>query len=416
MKFLKRLFSKEESLLKDSLYLVIGSIIGGVFNYLFNVSVGRVLGPEQFGIIISLTALIAIESTVIGLFGPEIIKNVADYNLKKEKGMISNLLRRYLLHIGLYGFFGLLLITLFSKNIAQYMQITDSSLIILTGGLFFFSALIIVPQSFIIGLQKFKWASLLSILQTTIKFLFALVILYLGFKVKGLFIGLLIVTIITLIISFYPIRELFKYKLKDKSYKSSINIRIIIISLCTVLFFNVDQILIKHFFNEFSSGLYGATSTIAKIPFFILNPITLIILSKVSLNNEVNNKKLLKKALLCSSLIIILFVLGCFIFPELILKILYGHLYLQGAKILGLLSLSIGLFSLSNMLIFYSMGVSNFKILPLLFFVLLAQIGGIYFYHGSLFQVVAVLCSVNLILFISLLVLNKKSYKFLNRV
>ncbi len=83
MNFIRHLRGNE--LLKHSSILFSASIIAGFLNYFFQVLVGRMLGPSDYGVYSSLVALLYIMSVPSSTIQTSISKLVSEYNPEYEK-------------------------------------------------------------------------------------------------------------------------------------------------------------------------------------------------------------------------------------------------------------------------------------------------------------------------------------------
>jgi len=81
---------------------------------------------------------------------------------------------------------------------------------------------------------------------------------------------------------------------------------------------------------------------------------------------------------------------GAFLFPELVVGILFGEAYLSIAPLLGLYAVATTLYSLSNVVITYRLSIGNGQGGTLAVIGGVAQVIALWFFHSSLQQVVVV--------------------------
>jgi O-antigen/teichoic acid export membrane protein len=166
----------------------------------------------------------------------------------------------------------------------------------------------------------------------------------------------------------------------------------------------MDVILVKHFFNPYTAGLYAALSTLGKIIFFAFGAVSAAMFPiVVDLHErEQEHKNVLRNSLAIVSVggAVILFLY--FFLPKLVIRLLFGSAYLSVASLLGFFGVFTFLLSLASIFVYYFLSINKINFVFLLVLASLAEIIGIYLFHSSLLQVVLVLNVVTSLLLISL--------------
>jgi O-antigen/teichoic acid export membrane protein len=167
-----------------------------------------------------------------------------------------------------------------------------------------------------------------------------------------------------------------------------------------------DVVLVKHFFEPHLAGIYASLSTMGKIIFYGAAPISAVmfpLVSKVQARGG-NYRKVFFLSMLLTSAMVFFLIFVYWLFPELVLQILYGDKFLEGAPYLVWFGIFIGLFALVSLLLNYFLSKGTTRVV---YFALLAAVGqiiGIYFFHQDLIQVISVSIWISLILLLSLLI------------
>ena len=117
-----------------------------------------------------------------------------------------------------------------------------------------------------------------------------------------------------------------------------------------------------------------------------------------------NYKKVFFLSLLLTSGLIFFLVVLYWLFPTLVLQILYGDKFLEGAPYLVWFGIFIGLFTLSSLFLNYFLSKGTTKVVYLGLIAAIFQIVGIYFFHKDLQEVISVSIWISLILLASLLI------------
>ena len=91
IKKLNKYLDGNEKLLKHSLIIFIAGLLAGFFNYIFQIYMGRALGPEQYGILGALFSIFYIESFAYTGIDTIITKFISEYKARKQFGKINSL-------------------------------------------------------------------------------------------------------------------------------------------------------------------------------------------------------------------------------------------------------------------------------------------------------------------------------------
>ncbi|MFA7244305.1 MAG: oligosaccharide flippase family protein [Patescibacteria group bacterium] len=401
--------NEAKKLLKSSSIVFIGTLIASLFSYLFNMMMGRLLGPTEYGemtALMSLQTIIAVASgailTISMRYSGELFNERYFDALKK----LFLFLTKYLLLIGV-GIF--LVCLLFLKPIANFFSINSLMPISIVLSGVIFSLLIVINKGYFQGLQKFRSLASINILEMALRLGLGLALVMAGLKLNGAVSAIVLATIIAYSISFLPIKRMFN-KIKfhdghsfkfDKKEIISYTWPTLIASLFLVASLNIDIILVKHYFDPQSAGLYAAISTVAKIILYVTAPIASVMFPMVS-ERKVKGDKHYQIFLFS----IIITLIGAFavlaiymIMPGKVVSILYGPDYVSAYTLLPEVGLFVLFYSMVNLMANYYMVIKNFFFLILYFIVLVAQIVMVSYWHPSILAVIRTFILMNGVLF-----------------
>ncbi len=140
-----RLFDK---LTKQVGLLFISSMVVNVSNYLFQVFMGRSLGPADYGILASLFSLFMILSVPAGVLQTVTAKYTSNFRAHKKLGKIAKLVKGLLKRVSLFGLLGFILFIIASKFISSFLHIPSRLPVIITGvALIFAIILVMFPKT-----------------------------------------------------------------------------------------------------------------------------------------------------------------------------------------------------------------------------------------------------------------------------
>ncbi len=410
---------KNSFLIKDELFnagliFLVFSLVTSGFNYLYQVFMGRILGPVDYGILGSLFAIVYIVSFSSSPFNLVISKSVAEYRGKNEKQKIKKLFRRSLFWISIFSIVFFIIYLLLVPLIAKFMNLNSNNTeIIIVGFIAVFSFISVIFSGTLNGLEKFVWQNCSNFSSALFKLIFGIVFVLVGFSLNGALGAILFGTLFGMLISYIPLRKEFKgIKEQDFDAKKAYlyAIPVFISSIIFIFIITLDQILVKHFFSSADAGIYAAAGMIGKIVWFstafLIGP---LFPKVVRLKAEGKSpSKLLINALIYISLIIIAECIVFFIAPTFVVNAIYGKSYLAAVPLIGILGIALGIFSLIQIFMTYNLAIEKYNFIYLFLIGIIIEIIGIYFYHSSLLDIVKIVLITTVLIFISMIIYNRK--------
>jgi len=414
-KFIFKHLNKNDSLLKHSIIVFIGSTIVNILNYLYQLFMGRALGPSDYGTLGALFSILYIVTFSFGAIKTVVMKFTSKYYAKEDYGKIKGLFLKSMRILSLYGIMGLALFFIFSPLVAGFLNISEVNLLYLTGVFLLLSLISPVPIGVINGLQRFNTLNIVSVLSAFLKLGIGVAAVYMGGRLFGVFFALNLAQLLALVISVLVLAFLFKYKAeKDVEVKLfEYSVPVFVGLTVMYLFVNIDVLLVKHYFTFVEAGYYAAASIIGKIILFSSGALLVAMFPKVSLSHEKNedSSKILKSTLFYTIIISGLPLILYCVMPTFISHLLFGKDY-QISSYIGIFGLVIAIFSVSNVLVNYNLAIHKTYFTYLLFFLLAFEIIGIMIFHDTLLEVIQVTLVVNVIMVGYMLFITRKELGF----
>ncbi len=369
-----------------------GSVIivnGG--NYLYNLLLGRILGPELFADAALLITFLLVLSFVAMTF--QVV--TAKFSVLFEKKVLTNYINicyRYSIITG--TILGVLLIV-FAKDLQQIFN-TQSYLMFTVFGfgipIYFIMS---VNRGIYQGEKKFDKLAITYQGEMMSRLLITLILIYvLPFKPS-------ILIAIGIIISFglglVPFRTknvsiLKKQTLSKKHSKLVVNFFILTAFYeCTqIIINNSDILLVKHYFDPYEAGLYASLALIGRVVYFVAWMFVMLLLPKVVQKQKDGeaHTPILFKYVSYITLLSILIVLGCYLFPELVINMMFGSNYIAIAPLLWKYAIATSLFAISNIFAYYFLSLDRYIPVVISGLLGISQVALIILYHDSLAQVV----------------------------
>ncbi|MEI7792473.1 MAG: oligosaccharide flippase family protein [Candidatus Berkelbacteria bacterium] len=400
-----------KKLLSNTIIIFIGTLVGSIFSYLFNMLMGRMLGPAQYGELTALLSLSVIISVGGGAVSTVVMKYSSDMFHSNQKEAIRKLFFKF---TRLFLIFSVLLFAIgiaLARPIADFFGIDSQMPVIITLIGFIFGYLIVISRGVLLGMQNFKVLAFTNALEMFLKLCLGVVLVKIGFSTSGAIGSVVLATAIIYFVILIPLKKVVTKK-KDVSEKPFTFDRKSIIkytwpafisALLLVISMNVDVIMVKHFFSAQDAGLYAAVSTVAKIILFLTAPIISVMFPMISEQKTKGTKhyKLFLFSLLFTLLGGLVILGAYFVMPSRILSILYGAGYTSLYYLLPEVGIVVLFYSLINLLSNYFLAIRDFVFLWFFGAITVMQIISIYLWHPSITIVVRTLItSFGLLLFL----------------
>jgi len=385
--------SKYKIKLSASQQFMISILFVNAGNYLYNLVLGRFLGPKEFSnvaLLVTLLLMLSFLAMTIQLLSAKFIIELPIKKINSFKNKVFKISVRV-------GVLLTLLCIIFAENLDRLFNLNNIyALYIFAFG---------IPVYFIMsisrgihqGRQEFTKLSQSYIMEMLGRIVVTFVLI--GFTKTPPTIAVTIAILVSFLVGLFPNKFQFKklntfveVSIKDKNTI----IKFIVITLlyeCTQMIINNSDILIvKHYFDDIDSGLYASLALIGRVIYFITWMLIMILLPEVIVTkkNGENPIKILLKYLKYISCLIICLLTICFFCPKTIVSLLFGEAYLSISSLLFKYALATSLFALGNLFVYYFLSLSQYK--PVIIAVLFgfAQFIFLIFFHNTLEDVVHV--------------------------
>jgi O-antigen/teichoic acid export membrane protein len=349
-----------------SLTLMILINIGNVINYVFHFSMARFLGPIDYGVFAVLTNIIYIFSVPALSIQTLVSKYTIKYKINREYGKINGVMNSLIKETAVISLVLYILFLIISLFIYQYLNISFY-LLALTGLFIFLAFTYPILTGILQGMKKFNVWGWNFIISCIFKFVIALALVILGFKVYGAVLGVIIGALISFLLVFPFINEITgSKKIEEKiNIFSGQSISTFLVMLVIVLMYSLDVIIVKIFFQSDIAGKYAIASLLGKMIFFGTSAIGSAMFPISSEKYETGKKSrgVIRKTYIAVGLMCFTAVLVFFFFPNLVIGILFGANYLSIANILVYVGIAFSFLSMLNIFVLYRISISNFKMI-----------------------------------------------------
>lgn len=351
-----------------------GALLTGFFNYLYYPVLGRLMSPVPFGetqTLVSLFLQIATFLTVLGLLAVNIVVNHSD-------SRVGNRLVIELEKLALI--IGLLLVgaaVVFGPALRDYFHFGSTVPFVILMLAVVASVTWTFRSAFLRAKQKFGLYSIANFTSSALKIVASVALVVAGFGTSGALAGLALSQVFASVYVVYYAR---KYGFNESLLRRSDGARqrrlpdftlirpelryallVLVCSLAITVLYSVDILVVKHYFDAETAGLYASIATVSRILFFLTASVAQVMLPNVKLHGDAKqNTRILLKSFALVTIIGGATLLIFWLAPRLVIKILMGSTYLTYAHLLPRLGLAIFFVSIANLLLTYFMALRKY--------------------------------------------------------
>lgn len=404
----------------EQLFMISVLIVNGG-NYLYNLLLGRILGPEHFADAAVLITFLLILSFVAMTFQLVIAKFSILFRVKTFNRFMSSMYKIALI-IGVS--LGVLII-ISSSELQILFNTSSSSMFVVFGfgvPLYFFMS---INRGVFQGKKEFTSLSITYQTEMLSRLLITLgLILIFGIKFPVIIaFGIIISFVFGMIpfkLKFFPLHKRFRIREVYIKQIKSFFLLTAFYELTQVVINNSDILLVKHYFESYDAGLYASLALIGRMVYFIAWMFVMLLLPKV-IELKKDGKRtspVLFKYIGYITFLSCVIISSCALFPETIVHLLFGESYLEISSLLWKYALATSLFAISNIFAYYYLSLDKYipVIISGVFGIL--QVVLIIWFHETLEQVVhmqilamLILLVVQLLFFGSVLLPAKKALR-----
>lgn len=373
-----------------SFIMIIGTNFANFAAYLYHLVIGRMLGPSSYGTVAATLATLAFFSTAFSFLGTVVIKFVSSSSEKDNGGLLGWFFEKALI-IGLFLFVSILL---FSKTLSVFLNFEIKIIYLIAPTVVVF-LLNFILKSFLQGLMRFSNVVFLTNLELFGRLLLGAGLVYLGFDAFGAIWAISISSFLGVILGFLFLKDI-KLKRKCQNLKVAkifkYSIPVFLITVAGNSFMSSDVILAKHYFEAYDAGIYASLSTLSKIVFYATGPVTAVMFPLISKKYSLNRPyiKLLTMSALMVAFISATVLFIFWLFPELMINILFGKEFLASADKLFYFGIFVFIYSLANLMISFYLSIEKTKIWIVPVACAMIQILGIWIFHNNFMNLIAV--------------------------
>lgn len=391
-------------LAKTSIWLVIGGIAAGLLGYVFQVLMGRMLSPSEFGQFSAIMALYMILAAPLGTLMMVVSRKVSEYRAKTDVGSIFHFYYSVNYATAAFGIALLAACFYFAPLLQTYLKTPSITEIYLLGIVLLVTFPPIINNAFLQGLQKFTWFSVCGALGVLLKILFSVVLIWLGYGMNGALGGVALSLLAVWIISYGGIRGQVQQGQGKPFLKNHISVRsalpVLVANVAFTAMTQLDMVLVNYYFSPHEAGMYAAASILGKAVLYLASGVALALFPMVAENNARNqgSANLLMQALILAAFLCLSGAVFYYFFGEWLIRAFYGEDYLAAGEVLRFYGFAILPMTLVMVAEYFLIAKGRVVFAYLFVGVAPIQLLAVYYYHASLLMILTIMGITGLVL------------------
>jgi polysaccharide pyruvyl transferase CsaB len=399
--------SSANSVLGSGAALFISLTIVNAGNYLFNLILGRWLGPKAFADLSLIVTFMLMMTFVTSTLSLITARFSATYHAQGNVAHLTGL-RNWLGKWSMWMGIGVMLLMVLGAPLLANVFHTESSMpfIILGIGvpLFFIQS---VDRGMLQGQTRFGRLAMSYQAEMWVRLVVAILLVLLGFAVNGAVVALSL----SFAATWWVARQVRaglpeKGEFPETERKALLRFVIPVVTalISQILINNSDILIVKHYFESEAAGHYAALALIGRIVFFATMSVVTMLFPIVAQKHQKGepHRHLLGIGLGLVAAVSLVIIMITIAVPEWVVNALFGAAYLSMAPMLWLYAVSTAFYSLSNVIINYRLSTGRGGGSVIAISGSIAQVVGLFLFHSTLEQVVLVQIVAMGMMFVSL--------------
>jgi O-antigen/teichoic acid export membrane protein len=376
--------------LKEEQVFMLTILFVNAGNYLYNLLLGRVLGPSRFAD----AAILITFLLVLSFIGMTFQIVTAKYTVLFENEKLSFFIKHIINYAIIFGIIIGLLIVIFASYLQQAFNTQNATMFSVFG--------LGIPVYFVLSVNRglyqgengFNKLSITYAIEMLTRLIITFLLIFILSNHASVLVSIGI--LVSFVFGLYPLNKLLISRKNPTVVtidKKSIAVFFGLTAfyeLTQIIINNSDVILVKHYFENTQAGLYASLALIGRVVYFVAWMFVMLLLPKViQMKKEGKNTLgILIKYVTYISILSVAIVGFTALFPEFVVQVMFGNAYLSVAPLLWKYALATSLFAVANIFAYYFLSINQYFPVVVSALLGLTQIGLIVLFHNSLNQVV----------------------------
>ena len=375
-----------------------GLMLANAIAYVYHMLLARMMSPADYGTVVTLTSVTYVLAVFVRTLQAWVIRAVSamgDAGAGRLRALFVIGMRR-LAPLGVVALAGH---WLFSHWVADFLHLQSATPVVVLGLYTATSLLLPLPRGILIGLNRLRLASLVSVLDPVARLMAGAALVVWGLEVNGALTGYAIGHVLAFAAALVPLWPLLRgrgehtHLAERPGGLDRYGVLTLAINTSLMIIATVDQIAVKHFFSAEIAGNYGVAWLLGRV--IAMTAISLgwalFARSATTPSTGAERTRLLATALLAIGAIAVTLTAGFLAAPVLMVRLMGGSQYLVADAFVGLVGIEMTLFALVYVQAYYHISTGRTQVVWPLCLALAVEIALLVQYHDSVQQILVTL-------------------------
>lgn len=358
-----------DKLARSSLFVFALSMITNVLTYAYQIAMGNLMSPADYGTIntmLSLSTLISIPSGMITALAANLS---ARYRAQQQDAALAAFTRQLIRFAALFALLVLAVGALASPLAAAVLQVDNTRYIQVVVLISAIGCITTALSGVLQGMQRFAAYSAVNITSTALRLLLGIAFALAGWRIGGALGALTLAAVGATLYGAFALRDVLRAPAEagvrlDYHVIRNYFLRSFFFQAFLLLMANGDVLLIKAFAADpADAGIYSSGSVIGKIALYLSNSVVVVLLPLVAERSSKggDTTPLFKKSLLLGGCTVFVCSAGIVTVGKPLINILFGEQYRQATELLLPIAVYVVPVALLTILINYLMPLGRVR-------------------------------------------------------
>jgi O-antigen/teichoic acid export membrane protein len=389
--------------MRHGLIMSAAMVLAGGLDYAVNVLAGRWLVPVEYGIFISVAAILQVVLYISIAIRNVVAFYTAELTVQPDSGnRVGGLVRRGWRWGWRWGLVVTALMAIISPSLAHLLRLPSAWPLWAASLMVFVLFLRPITDGTLQGMQAFTGLGLVQVTQAVVRLILAVALISMGWQAVGAILALPLAGAVALGVALWFLRPQLRStrEVNDRPVSWHYSAYTLLGMAGFALLTNLDALFVKRFFSPEIAGNYGPVVTLAKISLFLPLAIGMVLFPKAAQRQATGRdaRPIVLLALAATLLPGLSLTTLYFLLPGVVVKTVFTGAYTNPGIVLGLANLAASLYAGLNIWLNYALSLNRPLFSYLLVGVLVWQgLGMFLFGRDSLVHMTLVMVSAALI-------------------
>lgn len=382
-------------LARASLWLLVANLATGVLGYAYQIVMGRMLPPSDYGLLSAMVAFGVVLPVPLGAVMLILTQKFAEYRAHGEEGRVAHLWTQARRWIVVSSSVVATLYLLLAPQVRDFLGVPSLWPIYLMGAWMLVLIFSGVHGALLQGMQSFKWLGGGTLLAAVVKVVVSIALVSAGYGIYGALFGLLMASLAMWLSFSWASRNYRRAPPLKGSHLFTVRRTwpIVVATVAFTVMTQLDIVLVRHYFDSHEAGIYAAASTLGKAVMYLPGSIAIALFPMVAENDARSEGS---AHLLVQAVLLVGTLSGCgallfLFFPDYLIHLFFGEAYASSAEVLryfGFAMLPMALVMVAEHFL-----IAKGRVLFVYLFALVApaQVVAVSLFHATLLDVVKII-------------------------